>query len=114
VLEKINDNSYKIDLLEDYGVSSTFNVSDLSPYFRPLESRMTPFQEGEDDEDILTTNTTSTTNGPITRSHAKQIRDQVNANLSLSYNLDLDEMAMLSSNLFFVEFKNKLEGIPQQ
>jgi hypothetical protein len=43
-------------------------------------------------EDIPTINTTSTTNGPITRSRAKQIRDQVNANLSLSYNFDLDEM----------------------
>jgi hypothetical protein len=71
VLEKINDNAYKIDLPEDYGVSSTFNASDLSPYFGPLDSRMTPFQEGEDDEDIPAINTTSTTNGPITRSRAK-------------------------------------------
>jgi hypothetical protein len=46
VLEKINDNAYKIDLPTEYGVSKTFNVSDLSPYFEPLESRMTPFQEG--------------------------------------------------------------------
>jgi hypothetical protein len=48
-------------------------------------------------EDIPTINTKLTTNGPITRSQAKQIRDQVNTNLSLSYNLDLDEMSMLSS-----------------
>jgi hypothetical protein len=79
-----------------------------------LDSRTNPFQEGEDDEDIPTINTTSTTNGPIIRSRAKQIRDQVNANLNLSYNLDLDEMAMLSSTLLLVEFRNKLEGIPQQ
>jgi hypothetical protein len=38
----------------------------------------------------------------------------VNANLSLSYTLDLDEMAMLLSTLLLVEFRNKLEGIPQQ
>jgi hypothetical protein len=113
VLDKINDNAYKIDLSEDYGVSSTFNVSDLSSYFGPLESRTTPFQEGEDDEDIPAINTTPTTNGPITRNRAKQIRDQVNANLSLSYILDLDEMAMLSSTLLLAEFRNKLEGIPQ-
>ena len=30
VLERINDNAYKIDLPGEYNVSSTFNVSDLS------------------------------------------------------------------------------------
>jgi hypothetical protein len=62
------------------------------------------------DEEIPAINTTPTTNGPITRSRAKQICDQVNAILSLSYNLDFDEMAMLSSTLLLVEFRNKLEG----
>jgi hypothetical protein len=114
VLEKINDNAYKIDLPKDYGVSSNFNPSNLSPYFGPLESRTTPFQDGDDDEGIPTINTTPTTNEPITRSRAKQIHDQVNANLRLSYNLDLDEMAMLLSTLLLVKFRNKLEGIPQQ
>ncbi|XP_073362328.1 uncharacterized protein [Aegilops tauschii subsp. strangulata] len=46
VLERVNDNAYKIDLPEEYGVSPTFNVSDLSPCFGPLESRTTPSQEG--------------------------------------------------------------------
>ena len=32
VLEMINDNAYKIDLPSKYNMSSTFNVSDLSPF----------------------------------------------------------------------------------
>jgi len=32
VLECLNENAYKVDLLGDYGVSTTFNVVDFSPY----------------------------------------------------------------------------------
>ena len=32
VLERVNENAYKVNLLGDYGVSATFNVVDLSPY----------------------------------------------------------------------------------
>ena len=40
ILEKVGPNSYKADLPGDDGVSATFNVSDLSPYFddEPLPS----------------------------------------------------------------------------
>jgi hypothetical protein len=33
VLRKINDNTYEIYLLGTYGVSSSFTVVDLSPFF---------------------------------------------------------------------------------
>ena len=48
VLEKINDNAYKIDLPASYGVSNSFNVADISPFTSEdtLESRTTPFQGG--------------------------------------------------------------------
>ena len=46
VLRNINDNAYEIDLPSTYGVSTSFNVADLSPFFGSLESRTTPFQEG--------------------------------------------------------------------
>ena len=32
IIEQINDNAYKVDWLDDYGVSATFKVVDLSPY----------------------------------------------------------------------------------
>jgi len=32
VLERVNDNAYKIDLPGDYQLSAAFNVSNLSPY----------------------------------------------------------------------------------
>ena len=55
IIEKINDNTYKLELPPEFGVSPTFNITDLKPYLGEedeLESRTTQFQEGEDDEDI--------------------------------------------------------------
>ncbi|GKV53625.1 hypothetical protein SLEP1_g60144 [Rubroshorea leprosula] len=37
IVEKINDNAYNIKLPGDYGVSATFNVVDLSPYYEDHE-----------------------------------------------------------------------------
>jgi hypothetical protein len=44
VLERINHNTYKLDLLVDFGVSPTFNIADLKAYLGEdgeLESRTT-------------------------------------------------------------------------
>ena len=53
VLERINDNAYKIDLPGHYNVSATFNVADLSPFVPslddPFDSRTSPFEDGGDD-----------------------------------------------------------------
>jgi len=37
VLDKIGPNAYKVDLPGDCGVSTTFNVADLSPYYEEEE-----------------------------------------------------------------------------
>ncbi|WVZ63685.1 LOW QUALITY PROTEIN: hypothetical protein U9M48_013298 [Paspalum notatum var. saurae] len=65
IIEKINDNAYKLELPPEFGVSHIFNIADLKPYLREedeLESRPTQLQEGENDEDIspmLTSDTPS-------------------------------------------------------
>jgi hypothetical protein len=65
VLEKINDNAYKLELPIEFGtVTPTFNIIDLKPYFEEedeVASRNTSIQEGEDDEDIPTIDTTAHT-----------------------------------------------------
>jgi hypothetical protein len=51
----INDNAYKLELPPEFGVSPSFNISDLRPYMGEedeMPSRMTSMQEEEDDEDI--------------------------------------------------------------
>ena len=86
-----------IDLpAEEFGVSNSFNVADLTPYpGHDLDaSRSTPFQGGEDDEDIPTmapslpheqpvaTKKMSKDEiriGPTTRARAKLLEQQVNS-----------------------------------
>jgi hypothetical protein len=52
VLQRIGENAYKIELPGEYGVSATFNVSDLAPYEEIEETtdlRASPHQPGEPD-----------------------------------------------------------------
>jgi hypothetical protein len=82
VLEKINENAYKLDLPADFGVSLTFNIADLKPYLGEedeLESRTTQMQEGEDDVDINTSDTSTPTHnqisGLITEARVRQLNN---------------------------------------
>jgi hypothetical protein len=74
-------------------VRITFNVADLSPFIRIQESRTTPFQKWEDDDDILdnvpnhgpaepsqTLNTPI--QGTITQSRANKLQQEVNSLLT--------------------------------
>jgi hypothetical protein len=87
ILEKINDKAYKLELPPEFGISPTFNISDLKPYLGEedeLESRTTPLQEGKDDEDItpMDTNNTPQVDSPITRARSRQLNLQVISFLS--------------------------------
>ena len=50
VIQRINGNAYKVDLLGKYSVSDTFNVADLSPYVAREDSKSNPFKERGDDK----------------------------------------------------------------
>jgi len=53
VLERINDNAYKNDIPGEYGVSSSFNVADLTLFVAGDDSehlRANAFQEGGNDK----------------------------------------------------------------
>jgi hypothetical protein len=96
ILEKINDNAYKLELPAEFGVSTTFNISDLKPYLGEedeLESRTTPILAGEDDEDITPLDIQEvpsldiqTIQAPITRARARQLNLEVSSLLSVSVN----------------------------
>ena len=52
ILERVNNNAYKVNLPGDYGVSATFNVADLSSYLEDdhlSNLRANSPQQGEDD-----------------------------------------------------------------
>jgi hypothetical protein len=95
ILAKINDNAYKLELPPKFGVSPSFNISDLRPYLGEEDEmplRMTSMQEGEDDEDINTLATIIPSIeilGPITRSRAQKLNHHVNSFLcSSAYNIE--------------------------
>jgi hypothetical protein len=49
ILEKINDNAYKLELPLEFGVNLTFNISDLRSYLGEedeVPSRTASIQEG--------------------------------------------------------------------
>ncbi|PKI72282.1 hypothetical protein CRG98_007356 [Punica granatum] len=75
--EKVNDNAYKIELPDDYSVSATFNVRDLSPYFEDeeyLDLRANPFEPGGDDvPENAVQDEVRSSSGPVTRSMAKKL-----------------------------------------
>jgi hypothetical protein len=111
ILAKINNKAYKLELPPEFGVSHTFNISDLRPYFREedeMPSRTTSMQEWEDDEDINTSATIIPSIeiiGSITRSHAQQLNHQVNSFLcSSAYNI---ESRLLPNDLIVLRNQGK-------
>ena len=82
LVEKINDNAYKLDLPGEYNVSATFSVSDLNPFdVGESNSRSNPFEERGNDGDSVAPSSPQLIQVPesvITRSRAKKLRDELN------------------------------------
>jgi hypothetical protein len=49
IIEKINDNAYKVNFLSKYRVSATFNVFDLSLFYIGDVLRLNPLEDRGDD-----------------------------------------------------------------
>lgn len=76
MLERINDNSYKLDLLCEYKVSTSFNFSIFPPFDYVVDnSRLNPFEKRWNDGNC---GAMHIPNGSITRSKAKQLNEALN------------------------------------
>ena len=80
VLERINDNSYKLDLKGEYNISATFNVSDLTPFDAGADLRKNPFQEEGNDAEFGKTSRdpVQVLVGPVIRARAKKFKEVLN------------------------------------
>ncbi|XP_071939958.1 uncharacterized protein [Coffea arabica] len=86
VMEKINDNAYKLDLPGEYGVHATFNVAYLSPFYADdtIDLGTNCLQEGGTDDGAPRTNgeqeqVIRVPSSPIIRARAKKIRESLQA-----------------------------------
>ncbi|XP_051143424.1 uncharacterized protein LOC127259857 [Andrographis paniculata] len=83
VVERINDNAYRIEIPGEYQVHSTFNVADLSPLDVGDEHAMkigdSIFQEGGDYEVVNRDDEHALPPGPITRNRAKKFQTNIMA-----------------------------------
>ncbi|XP_071914093.1 uncharacterized protein [Coffea arabica] len=84
VIERINDNAYRLDLLGEYNVSATFNFADLSPFLAgdKHDLRANLFQEkGNDAVEHEThgtlVNPVIVPYGPMTRARDKRFKNSL-------------------------------------
>jgi len=85
ILEKVNDNAYKVDLPGDYNVSATFNMKDLTPYLADIDDTDLRTNHSQPEADDVhhgdynpsrktEPNLQEDSNGPIIKMRAKQLQ----------------------------------------
>ncbi|KAG7556907.1 Zinc finger CCHC-type superfamily, partial [Arabidopsis suecica] len=103
VLEKINDNAYRLELPSEFNMSHSFNVADLSPFDSddPV-LRTKPSEEGGNDEVIDLSyepnqdkpKIPEVKDGPMTRSKARRLKEGFNKAVeTLLTTMELGEMS---------------------
>ena len=97
MLEKINDNAYKIDLPGEYNVSATFNVYDLSLFDVGSDSRSNLFEERgmiRNDTAAQVTDPLEMPRGPITRARTKKFKEALLNLIKTNYIKDFEDDEM--------------------
>jgi len=94
VIERLNDNAYKVALPPEYQVHNTFNVCNLSPFPTvgdddPSNLRTNSFQEGENDAIRISSR-------PFTRSQAQDLQRMQ----GLFMKMEVLEMVLMTSKDF--------------
>ena len=80
VLERVNDNAYKFDLPGEYGINTTFNVSNLTLFDADTDLRANPLHGGGNDVNIEPYRGRGVRDllfyplNPITRARAKEFK----------------------------------------
>lgn len=77
ITAKMGDNAYSVALPEAYGVSSTFNIGDLAPYYGPqelgsiisIEGGNETYRRATQHEELLHDNTTTQTHEDLEELH---------------------------------------------
>jgi len=78
ILERINDNAYKVDILGEYVVSATFNYSNLPLFDVGDDYWMNYFEERGDMVKTTPNDSLEVLIRPIIRSRAKKLKDTIN------------------------------------
>jgi hypothetical protein len=103
IIERINDNAYKMDLPGEYDVSVTFNIAELSLFDVGDDSRLNSFEERGDDAIQAPKDPLEVPVGPITRLKAKRFKEVFNgpfqdtwAKMDFKRILNNEEQAMIN------------------
>lgn len=102
VIQRINNNAYRLDLQGKYNTSSAFNVSDLLPYVADSDLRTNPFQEGEDDmimDGSSSEEDVPEPEGRITRSKTKELASEARVTRSKAKELAKEVRALISTEM---------------
>jgi hypothetical protein len=94
IIEKVNDNAYKVDLPGDYNVSATFNVKDMTLYLDDIDDtdlRTNHSQPGADDvhhwdynlSRKAELNLQEDSDDPITKARAKQLQRALTSQIGM-------------------------------